>query len=426
MDTFLIGIYTVLWVVTFYVYQRKRKTFDAGSLILFLYLLTAIASYFLYGDEYYGSSFRGLSLFTFLLLFVLLFIGAYPVLNYDGHNNNLVTPNKKLIVIISIVFIVSSLMSVSSILQDFRQGIVLMLTTDEGGAELYREAAEGNENMGHGGLSNLFSVLITALTNLSALFLFYLIKFYKDNKLLVWGLAFSFVLLFMRYIGMGTRGSVVEFLLLLFASYLLFKPYYSERITSIVNKLLVVFAILVSIPVIAISVSRFNNQSGTSGVGSSTLFYAGQGNLYFNKYALDNNGIRYGDRVIPLFKRMAFISNVPHNFWERRAKYPQLKINDEVFVTFVGDFLLDFGPFFGSFIIVLFSLIFIHITRARGHLIGFHQLIILHMITIVCSQGAIKLFPLSDVGGNLQIIVYILAYFAFKRAKHNVKLTATE
>ena len=426
MDSLLIGIYIVLWVVTLYVYQRKRKTFDAGSFILVLYLLTAIASYLLYGDEFYGSSFRGLSLFTFLLLFVLLFMGAYPVLKYDGRKKNLVTPNKGLIVIISLVFIVSSLMSVSSTLQNFRQGIVLMLTTDEGGAELYREAMEGNENMGHGGLSNIFSVLITALTNISALFLFYLIKYYRDNKLLVWSMAFSFVLLFMRYISMGTRGAVVEFLLLLIVSYMLMKPYYSDKITSAVNKILVVFAILVSIPIIAISVSRFSNQTGTSGVGSSTLYYGGQGNLYFNKYALDNNGIRYGDRVIPLFKRMAFISNVPHNFWERRAKYPRLKINDEVFVTFAGDFLLDFGPLFGSFIIIFFSLLFLQITRARGNLIGFHKLIILHMIAIICSQGAIKLFPLSDVGGNLQIIVYILSYFAFKYLKHNVKPTTNE
>ena len=406
MDSLLIGIYIVLWVVTLYVYQRKRKTFDAGSFILVLYLLTAIASYLLYGDEFYGSSFRGLSLFTFLLLFVLLFMGAYPVLKYDGRKKNLVTPNKGLIVIISLVFIVSSLMSVSSTLQ--------------------REAMEGNENMGHGGLSNIFSVLITALTNISALFLFYLIKYYRDNKLLVWSMAFSFVLLFMRYISMGTRGAVVEFLLLLIVSYMLMKPYYSDKITSAVNKILVVFAILVSIPIIAISVSRFSNQTGTSGVGSSTLYYGGQGNLYFNKYALDNNGIRYGDRVIPLFKRMAFISNVPHNFWERRAKYPRLKINDEVFVTFAGDFLLDFGPLFGSFIIIFFSLLFLQITRARGNLIGFHKLIILHMIAIICSQGAIKLFPLSDVGGNLQIIVYILSYFAFKYLKHNVKPTTNE
>ncbi len=426
MDTFLIGIYIVLWAVTFFVYQRKRKTFDVGSFILFLYLLTAIASYFLYGDENYGSSFRGLSLFTFLLLFVLLFMGAYPVLKYDGRNKILVAPNQRLIVIISLIFIVSSLLGISSTIQNFRQGLVLLLTTDDGGADLYKEALESNENMGHGGLSHLSAVLITALTNISALFLFYLIKFYKQNKMLVWGLAISFVLLFMQYISMGTRGAVVEFMLLLISSYFLMRPFYSKKITTTVNKALVLLAVLVSIPFIAITVSRFENQSGGSGVGSSTLFYAGQENLYFNKYALDNNGIRYGDRVIPLFKRMVFINNVPHNFWERRAKYPRLIINDEVFVTFAGDFLFDFGPLFGSLVIIFISILFLQITRARGHLIGFHQLIILHMIVIVCSQGAIKLFPLSDVGGNLQIIVYILAYFAFKSSKHNVKLTTTE
>jgi hypothetical protein len=33
---------------------------------------------------------------------------------------------------------------------------------------------------------------------------------------------------------------------------------------------------------------------------------------------------------------------------------------------------------------------------------------------IVCMLGGLKLYPFSDVGGNLQLIVYFLAYLFFR------------
>lgn len=417
MDVFFISIYITLWVITFIVYQRKRRCFDAGSFILSIYLMISVFSLLLYQDDYVGLGFRDLSLFPFLLLYLLLLLGSLPVLKYDGRNKEIKKPDMTIIVVISVLFIASSLISVESTIRNFRHGITVIMTTDEGGAELYQKSVETHENIGHGGITNLFSVIITSLTNICAFFLFYLLRNFKENKRLVYGLIFSYALLIMQYISMGTRGSVVELIFLLLSSYFIFKPFYTQKVVSVVNKFLIVLLVLVSFPIVAISISRFDRAGVSGGVHSSTFSYLGQSNLNFNKYALDDNGIRYGDRVIPLFKRMVFIDNVPHNFWERRMKYPYLKVNDEVFITFVGDFLIDFGPFFGSLILIFFSLYFLRITRARGSIIGFHQLIILHLVVCNCVIGAVKLFHFSDVGGNLQLIVYFLTYIYYKNLK---------
>ena len=411
MDFFCLIVYVALWIVTFIKYQRKRKCYDAGSLILTAYLVTSVFSMFLFLDKSGDYVLRGLSLFPFLLLWTLLLLGGLPVLKYDGRGREVTNPNMKIIIGICVIFIIASLLSVGSTIRSFRSGLSLIMTTDEGGADLYSQAIGESENYGRGGLSHLPAVIITALTPICAFFLFYLIRYFKNYKLLTYFLIFSFVLLLMQYISLGSRGSVAEILIIILSSYFIFRPYYSTKTVSALNKLFLILFIMVMFPIVAISISRFASTSG--GASSSTFFYLGQSNLYFNKYALDDGGIRYGDRVIPLFKRMAFRPNVPHNFWERRAKYPHLKINDEVFITYAGDFLIDFGPLFGTLILVIISMFFIKITRARGSLIGFHQLIILHLVIVNCTIGAIKLFPFSDVGGNLQLIVYFLAFIVF-------------
>jgi hypothetical protein len=141
-------------------------------------------------------------------------------------------------------------------------------------------------------------------------------------------------------------------------------------------------------------------------------------NLNFNNYGLDDGGIRYGDRTFPLFKRMLGFDNVPHNFWERRDKYPNLKVNDEVFISFVGDFTLDFGPFIAPLIFILFTFFILNLTRIRNGRILFHQLILVHFVMCVCMQGGMKLFSFSDLA-NLRIIVCFIAYIFFRFDSEN-------
>ncbi len=112
---------------------------------------------------------------------------------------------------------------------------------------------------------------------------------------------------------------------------------------------------------------------------------------------------------------------MPKNFVERRAKYPNLRINDGVFSTFVGDFTIDFGPVIGSLILLFFTVFVLIKTKIRDGIIRFHQLILLHFVMNVCVIGGLKLYPFSDVGGNLQLIVYFIAYILF-RLDYNLRL----
>ncbi len=162
---------------------------------------------------------------------------------------------------------------------------------------------------------------------------------------------------------------------------------------------------------VLITVGRF----GTDNIDplESIYYYAGIENINFNNYALDDNGIRYGDRTIPLFKRILGFDNVPRNFFERRAKYPNLYLNDESFSTYVGDFAIDYGPVLGLIIIIIISLTVYNKSKIRGDTICLHQLLILHILLYMCTIGGLKLFPFADAAG-LQVIVYAIIYKILK------------
>jgi len=211
---------------------------------------------------------------------------------------------------------------------------------------------------------------------------------------------------------MGQRGPILEIMLSMVITYFALRKFYQPKVNKIIRNIGITFLIITSIPIIALTVSRFGESD--AGSESSVLFYAGQENLYFNNYGLDNGGVRYGDRTFPLFKKMLGFENVPDNFWERRSKYPNLQINDEVFIGFIGDFTLDFGPFIAPIIFIFFIIFILNKTIVRNKVILFHQLILLHFVMSLCMLGGMKLYPFSDIGGNLQLIIYFLSFLFFR------------
>ena len=78
------------------------------------------------------------------------------------------------------------------------------------------------------------------------------------------------------------------------------------------------------------------------------------------------------------------------NYVERREIYSKLKINDEVFSTFVGDFTIDFGPFFAVIIFIVFNFFVIYSfqrNKTNNNKIKLHQLLLLYFTVCISAQG---------------------------------------
>ncbi len=405
-----IVVYILIWIVTIIIYQRKRRHFDAGSMLLSLFLVYSIASLFLYNNR---DDFGLIRFFPFVYLYLMFMLASSPVLKFNSYKiKEIQRPNLFLVRMLSLVFIAATLPSLPSILTNFSLGFKLMLVDMAAAGDIYNETmADSYNSLGDGRISNLRSIVSNCFTNFGVLLLFYNLTLKKQSKFISVGILLSCLTLVIGNIAISQRGPVVDILLNLVITYLAFKKFLPTKTCNLVRRVGVIILTFVFVSILAITIGRF--QTWGDGPLVSIYNYAGQQNLSFNKYGLDNGGLRYGDRTFPLFKRMLGFENVPKSFWERRAKYPNLKVNDETFISFVGDFTLDFGPFIAPIIFLVFTLFVLQKTRIRNGGIAFHQLILLHFVMCVCVQGGLKLYSFAD-GGNLQVILYILLYCVFR------------
>jgi len=404
-------LFVLFWVATVFVYQFNKRHIDAGSIILISYLIYAVLSLILYNNPFY--KFDEISFFPFLYLFIMLMIAFMPILTYDYKQIDLIQqPTRILLNIVCLIFIISSLIQLPSIISNFSKSIIQLLLVSTAGQDLYNDAMSESYSLGDGSISNLPSIISNAYGNFGILLFFYYLTLEDRKRYMTIGLFLSCIIGLLGNISLGQRGPIIEILLSFVISYFALKNFFEPRIKKIVSTIGIVFLIAVTIPIIALTNSRFGDTRG--GSESSVFFYAGQQNIIFNNYGLDNGGIRYGDRVFPFFKRILGFDNVPNNFWERRNKYPNLIVNDEVFIGFVGDFTLDFGPYVTPVIFIVFSALVFFITKIRNRILLFHQLILLHFVMTVCMLGGLKLYPYSDLGGNLQLILYVIAFIFFK------------
>ena len=413
MSNIYLVLYAITWIVTILIYQRRKKCFDAGSVLLCSYFLYSIMSLILFNVGNPFNTFENIKLYPFIYLFLMLMLAFSPILKYDVNKiTEIQKPSTLFLNITCIVFIVASLAQLPSIISDFSINIVKLLTLSSGGQDIYEEAMSNSYSTGDGNISNLAAIFSGAFSGIGVLLFFYNLTLKKKNKLILIGLFSSCILSLLSSVSLGQRGLIIEILYVTIITFFALKKFFSPKINKMLKIIGISLLITALVPLIALTNSRFEDEEG--GSKASVYYYAGQENLYFNNYGLDDGGIRYGDRTVPLFKRMLGFENIPSNFWERRDKYPDLKINDEVFIGFVGDFTLDFGPFIPPFIFLIFTLFVLRRTKIRDGILQFHQLILLHFVMCLCMLGGMKLYPYSDVGGNLQLIVYAIAYVVFR------------
>lgn len=407
-------IYMLLWLFTLIHSYKKKRTIDAGNLLILLFFVYSVFSIFLYLDtEGRGFMYKSYSipLFPLLFLYGMIMISMSPVLKFDLKRvSGILGPSSRALDLITWIFIIASVLKLPADIMNIRTGITSIIMDSSAGLDIYKESMENSQaSLGDGAISNLPAIISNLLSDFMCLVLVYYIII-KKNKKMILALSFAILTIPFGHLASSQRGPAISIIFSLAISYFALRQYVDASIKKKIELGAVAFVIAFSIPFMAITYSRFDRSDG--GVGSSFLDYLGQENVNFAEYAFDNNGLRYGDRTFPLFKRMLGFKNVPHNFWERRDKYPYLKINDEVFIGYVGDFCLDFGPFITLIIFIFFSRLFYLATLPRRGIIHFQQLIILHFLMLLGMQGGMKLFPFAD-GAGLKIIVYIMLFIYF-------------
>ena len=398
-----------MWALTFFLYYRKRKCVDAGAYLMLLYLFLAVTSLLVYNNDFWGSSFGKLNIGGFAYLYIMFYITTLPVFRFNITSTTIHQPNLFLTDAIAIFFIVTTFIEFPNQISNISEGLTKIFLSSADAESAYHEGYADIDNVGKG-VSNIPRVLSNMLSGPCMLMAFYYLYLnHRKRRYITIGLfVASFIKMFGSFAA-GQRGGAVGVLLLLLVTYFLFKNIYIEKVRKVFSKIFILVIVAVSLPIMALTIARFEQRDALG----SVWLYTGQANIYFDMYGLDNNGIRYGDETFPLIKKALGFSGVPDNYMDVRNKYPHLKINNEVFVSYVGDFTFDYGPVGGAIVMLLLSLLMIQLTRPQKKIIYFHQLILLHMCMKVCGTGSMKLFPFMGIVGNVEMIAYILVALLF-------------
>lgn len=405
-DNVLTSGYLMTWIVTLVWYQRKSHTLDGGTAIMATYIMYAVFSLLTLNDYMFSDLFLPLKVFPYIYLYCMLMIALSPAIYIHLKPvREIESPKTSILAVTSIIIIICSILLVPDIIANFGIGFVKLFTEADAGKDAYMEQIEEAEDAGSG-ISNIPAIIYNSLSDITIFLFFYYMTLKKKNVWLIGGLLFAIIIEILIPIMHGQRGGVITALLTAIVGYAMFQQFISKRINRAIRMFGFSCIVAIAIPIAAITVSRFGNMGG--GVAGFLNWYVGQANLYFNNFALDAGGTRNGDRTLNLVKRL-ISSDTPKNYTERRVKYHHLKIDDDIFSTFVGDIVIDFGPVTTVFIFVFFNALVIYLIRPRDGTIKLYQMLLLYFTLCVCMQGGMYLFSFSD-GGNLRILTLLLLY----------------
>lgn len=407
MSQLYIILYFIVWSLVSIFSFKKMKTINSYTVIVVSYAVYAFVSIFCY--DLLIERFSDITLFPFIYLFIMLIVALRPIKQYDESNINACRcVNHKIIYAVFLVFIIASLIVLPKALSNLQEGITVMFASEDGAAELYKDMHENgelgaNSKGGIIGLCNIIRYLLFEIAVFS--FFYYLILPGKKNKILLLFLLFCFVIDVIISLADGNRtGSTMSMFTVLITT-LVFYRFMNNNLRKIVRRIGAIFISIFLFFTLAVTIGRSTLRDG--GAVEGITEYVGQANLYFNEYALKQEGLRYGDRTCNYFKNMLGFDNVPKSIMKVRYKYPSLKLNDHNFSTFVGDFVIDFGAIATTIIFIIFSYIFSRTTKARQGIIRLDQLLLIQLAADVCMHGGMYLFYYS-FSGNYIIIMYLL------------------
>ena len=413
MSLFYIILYFIVWSFVSFISLKKMRKLNSYTTIVLSYAVYAFISIFCY--DLLIDRFSDITLFPFIYLFLMLIIALQPVRQYEeSFINRCKGINISIVYAVFFVFIIASVVVLPSALSNLSEGITVMFASDDGASELYKEMHENGELGANakGGIIGLCKIVRYLLFEITVfLFFYYLSLRKKKNIVLISFLIFCFLIDVIISLADGNRTGSTMSMFTILITYLIFYRFINADLNARIKRIGIVFIGIFLFFTMAVTIGRSTMRDGGAVEGMTE--YLGQANLYFNEYALKQDGLRNGDRTCNYFKNILGFDNVPKSIMQIRDKYPNLELNDHNFSTFVGDFVIDFGPVNTFFIFCLFSFIFCRITKTRQHVIRLDQLLLIQLAADICMHGGMYLFYYS-FSGNYIIIMYVLFAFLFR------------
>lgn len=331
-----------------------------------------------------------------------VFLFLYPFFSFrEDRFNSLILPSRSILDIFSNVIIVLSLFSIIYILPSVREAFSL-----ENLASARTDIELGNSFHKPGLLNTIASV--SSSLNIFPILLFFIYSAIGDCKfrlvlLLISSLSEPIYIL--SFVG---RDGIVFWLFATIFCYLLCKPYLRVEFIKKFNILIWVIFILILIPFMLISISRF--EESDYGMIGSIISYLGQG--FVNGpllFGIDNLRTT-GGSCFPLFFEITGI--------EPPKEIGSVQIGDWCswyFSTTIGSFYRDLGALGLSILLCVFNIYFRNNSvKIRKKCLPFNFIIIYLLYFRLVAEGVFY-FREYTRGGNFFIVLLLLSSLYFSK-----------
>lgn len=414
--SYIVGtINAILWILVFIYYRVKRSQWGITHTILLLYSSIAVVSlhFFIY-YPFSDQMFDEMTLFPYIYLFIMLMLPLYPIIKLENNPISFIQrPRKSLFYIVCLGLIILSFYHIDDMFENVINGIFMLFVDSDTGLLAYQKgAANFTTDMSSGDLNkkvDYLSVLANLARTIVPVFWLYYLSLGDKNKCFFILLTICALLSPLNSVASGSRYGIVVFMMETTTVFLFVKNFLSQKKRIVLKRISSIVLVALMIPFFLVTISRNSGDLKNALYGMERYF--SESFIHFNNHGLDAGGIRYGDRTMPFFKMLVGFDTAK-NYPERLWKYRDMTINESVFISYVGDFTLDFGPILPFVLFLLVSVYFRKRLIIRNRELLFHQYILLYVLVKINLGFFLYLF--ADVYGNAHLLLLLMIYCLFK------------
>lgn len=416
-NNFAIVFYIFLWICILYYYIRRDKRVSLGLSLIMLYTVQAIVALIVLNSEFSDYNNVVLSLWPFVYLIFMLYLSMKPILDLKERELHAIEiPNSQINTSMCVFFAFFSIISIYNILPDIQYGFTQMLVSDsEGIMDLYLDSTEAKK--AHTSFSGVFSLqgVISNMSNYITplLFFTYYVKKNKSNVVMVL-LLIALLQGPLTGIANASRQQLIGQIFAFFLLYFFFSPYMTHSSKNTFKRVGLIFVSILFMIFIIITIARSSQKSYQGNSLYNIESYFAQGPINFSGFCLDANGTREGNRIAPLF--LQIMGRKVLSPEQIKTKYSYMRIDSSSFSTYVGDIVLDFGPYLAVVFFVVMTFVFSRMLKHKRRL-SYGQVIIVFILVKICS-GYYQ-FGFGGVGGNLAFIMLLTMSIIFLQ-KNNI------
>lgn len=383
----------------------KGGILNPSSFLLIIYFISFVFAiiHILYNgiDLAYNKKYWGGAVFAFLSLY-LYFL---PYIKFNELKvKELKIPNLNILNLFSVFLIVVSLFSILYWLPYVSN---LFLSSSDLG-EMREDYVEGNLSVGGGGFFQTIAGISAHMYyfNIIIYFVYKALNIKRSQQILLLLSSVSYVIYVFSAVG---RDGIVFWLFSFVCCYLFFRPYLFKSDEQVIKRLMIFAAILMLVPFMMISSSRF-----TGRVGGSLISYMGQALPSFCFYFGADPRPRNPGGSFPYF---CDLLNIPHyhDYWSVPGT------TSTSFGFFIRGFLVSLG--LPGFILLELSILLLLMKNFKkiGLKMDFGKIILYFLFLQIFTQGVFY-FRQYSAAGNILIIISFILFIVFSVLNNPVKI----